>query len=31
MVKWERGGSVSRDFVRLNYDLLTPEEAGYNS
>ncbi|MCI6412151.1 MAG: thioredoxin domain-containing protein [Butyricimonas virosa] len=30
VVKWERGGSVSRDFVRLNYDLLTPEEAGYN-
>ena len=30
VVKWERGGPVSRDFVRLNYDLLTPEEEAYN-
>ena len=30
VVKWEKGGPVSRDFVRLNYDLLTPEEKAYN-
>ena len=30
VVKWEKGGPVSRDFVRLNYDLLIPEEKAYN-
>ena len=30
VVRWERGGPVSHDFVRLNYDLLTPEEKAYN-
>ena len=30
VVKWEKGGPVSRDFVRLNYDLLTPEDKAYN-
>lgn len=30
VVKWDRGGTVSHDFMRLNYDLLTPEEKVYN-
>lgn len=30
VVKWDRGGPVSHDFIRLNYDLLTPEEKAYN-
>ena len=30
VVRWERGGPVNRDFVRLNYDLQTPEEEAYN-
>ncbi len=31
VVKWEMGGRTCfRDFVRLNYDLLTPEEEAYN-
>lgn len=27
---WKRGGPISRDFIRLNYDLLAPEEVTYN-
>ena len=30
VVKWDRGGPISRDFIRLNYDLLTQEEKSYN-
>ncbi len=29
-VEWQRGGNISHDFVRLNYDLLEPDERSYN-
>lgn len=29
-VVWKEGGDISHDFVRLNYDLLSPEEKSFN-
>ena len=29
-LEWQRGGAISHDFVRLNYDLLEADERDYN-
>ena len=29
-LEWQRGGDISHDFLRLNYELLKPEERVYN-
>lgn len=29
-LEWQRGGDISHDFLRLNYELLKPEERDYN-